>query len=96
MAEEKLLSYKGRPLARKGNDLYLGNPEDPIVLYLQIVESEKRDGQDMATRVQVMLLSTDPNLSMKERILRMTERNSLYTALDIGSIWLERALQEIH
>ena len=92
MAEDKILTYKGHPLARRGNDIYYGDPKDPCVVYMQILSTAPQDGIEVATRVQVMLLSTDPKLSMKDRILKASEKSSLYSALDIGSIWLERAL----
>ena len=47
----------------------------------------------MADKVQVQLLSTDPELRMKERILKKSEKTGLYNAMDIGSVWLERALE---
>ena len=43
--------------------------------------------------MQVQLLSTDPELRMKERILKKSEKTGLYNAMDIGSVWLERALE---
>ena len=93
MAEEKSLMYKGKPLARKGNDIYYGDPGAKCVVYMQILGTEKKNDIDVANRVQVMLLSTDPSLSMKDRILKVSEKGSLYSALDIGSIWLERQLK---
>ena len=92
MAEEKILTYKGRPLARRGNDIYYGDPKDPCVVYMQVLSTEDKSGVAVANRVQVMLLSTDAKLSMKDRILKASEKPSLYSALDIGAVWLERAL----
>ena len=36
MAFTPKLTYKGKPLVRKDNELYYGNMTDPYVLYLQI------------------------------------------------------------
>ena len=94
MAEEVSLTYKGHPLVRHGNDIYYGAPTDPYVVYLQILGTEKKTGIDTATRVQVMLLSNAEGLNLMERIVRVSEKNSLYSALDIGSIWYEKALLE--
>ena len=90
MAENVTLTYKGHPLVRHGNDIYYGAPEDPYVVYMQILGSEKKNGN----RVQVMLLSNAEGLNLMERIVRVSEKNSLYSALDIGSIWYEKALLE--
>ena len=48
----------------------------------------------MAEKIQIQLLSTDESLRMKDRILKKSEKVGLYNAMDIGSIWLERALNE--
>ena len=37
MAFTPKLTYKGKPLVRKDNELYYGNMTDPYVLYLQIM-----------------------------------------------------------
>ena len=46
------LTYKGKPLVRKDNELYYGR---------------------------------------EARVARQTTKNGLYNALDIGSIWLQKA-----
>ena len=94
MAENVTLTYKGHPLVRHGNDIYYGAPEDPYGVYMQILGSEEKNGIDTANRVQVMLLSNAEGLNLMERIVRVSEKNSLYSALDIGSIWYEKALLE--
>lgn len=93
MAEESmLLEYKGRPLRRKDNLIYYGSMEDKFILVLQILDTKKVGDLDVATRVSVQLQYTDPNLKSKDRIQKKGERDSLYAAMDLGSVWLERAL----
>lgn len=87
------LLYKGRPLVRSGNTLYYGNMTDKCVIMLQILSTKTVGDMTMADKVQVQLLSTDPDLRMKERILKKSEKTGLYNAMDIGVIWLERALE---
>jgi len=94
MAEEITLTYKGHPLVRRGNDIYYGDPSDPYVVYMHILSTEKKNGIDTASNVQVMLLSNTKGLSMMDRVVRVSEKSSLYSALDIGSIWYEKALLE--
>ena len=62
------------------------------MLYLQILSTVQADGAETPDKVQVTLLSTDLSKSMKERTARQSVRHGLYNALDIGSIWLEKAL----
>ncbi len=97
MAEKKkakFLSYKGKPLVRCGNTIYYGNMNDAYVVLLQILSSKKVNDLDVADRVTVQLLSTDPDARPKDRIIKKSEKKGLYQAMDIGSIWLDLALKE--
>ena len=95
MAEEKaVLMYKGHPLMRKDNLIYYGSMADTYIVMLQVLESKKQGDTDMATRVSVQLQLTDPDLKSRDRILKKSEKDSLYAAMDIGSIWLQRALKD--
>ncbi len=96
MAEKKkakFLSYKGKPLVRCGNTIYYGNMSDPYVVLLQIVSSKKVNNLNVADKVTVQLLTTDPDARPKDRIIKKSEKKGLYQAMDIGSIWLELALK---
>ena len=86
------LTYKGRPLMRKDNMIYYGSMADSHIVMLQVLESKKVNGLDVATRVSVQLLLNDPNLKSRERIVKKSEKDGLYTELDVGCVWLERAL----
>ena len=86
------LTYKGRPLMRKDNMIYYGSMADSHIVMLQVLESKKVNGLDVATRVSVQLLLNDPNLKSRERIVKKSEKDGLYTALDVGCVWFERAL----
>ncbi|MBQ3004886.1 MAG: hypothetical protein IJM97_07775 [Clostridia bacterium] len=92
--KQKFLSYKGRPLVRCGNTIYYGNPSDKFVLVMQIVTSKKIDDLDVADRVIVQLVNTDTTLPLNEQIVKKSEKRGLYAAMDIGTIWLERALSQ--
>ena len=92
MAEEKILTYKGRPLMRKDNLIYYGSMADSHIVMLQILETKKVGDTDVATRVSVQLQLTDPNAKSRDRIVKKSEKDGLYTALDFGCVWLERAL----
>ncbi len=87
------LKYKGKPLVRNGRTLYYGNMYDKYVIMMQIVNMEKVKGEEVAGKVQVQLLSTEANVQVKDRVIKGIEKNGLYNAIDIGSIWLERALK---
>lgn len=93
MAEENaVLIYKGRPLMRKDNLIYYGSMADSHIVMLQVLESKKMGDMDIATRVSVQLQLTDPAARGKDRIIKKSEKDGFYTALDFGCVWLERAL----
>ena len=93
MAENNVLMYKGHPLMRKDNMIYYGSMAYSHIVILQILESKKMGDADIATRVSVQLQLTDPNARSRDRIVKKGEKAGLYTALDFGSVWLERALK---
>ena len=86
------LTYKGRPLMRKDNLIYYGSMADSHIVLLQVLESREEKDVQLATRVSVQLQLTDPELKSRDRIVKKTEKDGLYTALDVGCVWLERAL----
>ena len=93
MAEEKaVLQYKGRPLMRKDNLIYYGSMADSHIVMLQILETKKMGDMDIASRVSVQLQLTDPSARSRDRIVKKSEKDGFYTALDLGCVWLERAL----
>ena len=88
------LMYKGRPLVRSGNVLYYGSMAEKYVIVMQVLSSKEEHGMTMAEKIQIQLMLTDPEVRMKDRIVKKSEKIGLYNAMDIGSIWLERALNE--
>ena len=93
MADENaVLMYKGRPLMRKDNLVYYGSMADSHIIQLQILETKKVGDMDVATRVSVQLQLTDPAAKSRDRIVKKSEKDGFYTALDVGCVWLERAL----
>ena len=94
MAKKKFLMYKGRPLVRNGKTIYYGYMSDPYVIIMQITSTREIKGVEVADRVLVQLVNTDPEVRMKDKIVKKAERKGIYSAMDIGCIWLERELKE--
>ena len=92
MAENKGLTFKGRPLMRKDNIIYYGSMADSHIILLQILDYKKVGDADVANKVSIQLQLTDPNIKGRAQIVKRTEKNGLYTALDVAAVWLERAL----
>ena len=73
------------------------NPEDFVLLdshiiMLQILDYKKVGDTDVANKVSIQLQLTDPNIKGRAQIVKKAEKQGLYTALDLGAVWLERAL----
>ena len=91
-AKTNELCYKGHPLRRKDNLLYYGSMADKYIIMMQILDTKKVKDLDVATRVSVQLQLTDPTARSRDRVVKKSEKGDLYTALDVGCVWLERAL----
>lgn len=91
--KSEFFTYKGLPLVRSKNYIYYGNPSDKYIIFITILETDDSDEQ-IPTRVTVELLLTDESLLPNERSLKKSEKTSLYEALDIGEIWLKRAISK--
>ena len=85
------LVYKNHPLRRVDNLIYYGSMADKYIVMFQILDAKDKD-MDVATRVSVQLQLTDPDLRSRDRVVKKSEKDSLYAAMDVGTIWLERAL----
>ena len=90
--KNEVLMYKGRPLMRKDNMIYYGSMADEYIVMLQILESKDFKDLKLSTKVSVQLQRTAPDVKARDRVVKKSEKDSLYTALDVGSVWLERAL----
>ena len=84
--------FKGKPLVRSGNVLYYGDPSENYIAMMQVLTTKEFSDTTSSDRVSVQILSTDESLHTSQRVLKRTEKNGLYEALAIASIWLERAL----
>jgi hypothetical protein len=90
---ENFLTYKGRPLVRSKDVVYYGNPADKYIVMIKINSSKEVGGVEVADKVTVQMISSDQDVPAKDRIIKKSEKAGLYAALDIGAIWLDRALK---
>ena len=94
MAKSAALEYKGHPLRRKDNLIYFGSMADKYIIMLQILETKKVKDLDVASKGSVQLQLTDPDIKSRDRVVKKSEKDSLYAAMDVASVWLERALKQ--
>ena len=88
--KNEVLMYKGKPLLRKDNTVYYGSMSDEYIVQMQILETTDLNDLNLATKVSVQLQRTDPNVRAKDRIVKKSEYDGFYAALEVGCIWLSR------
>ena len=93
MADQKsTLMYKGHPLRRKDNLVYYGSMADKYIIMMQILDTAKDGNLDIASKVHMELQLTDPDLKSRDRVVKKSDLPDLFSAIDMGSTWLMRAL----
>ena len=88
------LVYKNHPLRRVDNLIYYGSMAEKYIIMMQVLSTKKVGDLDVATKVSVQLQLTDPDLKSRDRVVKKSEKESLYAAMDVASVWLERALTQ--
>jgi len=92
LAQNKFLTYKGKPIVRKGNEIYYGNMYESHVVMLKILSTKTVGDMEVAEKVSIQLLATDDTLPATERVVKKSEKIGLYSAMDIAEAWLKREL----
>ena len=92
--DKEFSTYKGRPLVRCGDEIYYGNMEEPYVIRMQIKSKKEQNGIEIADKVAIQLMATDPYLSPRKQLVKSSEKKGLFLAMDIADIWLNRALAD--
>lgn len=91
---QEFLNYKGLPLVRCKDVIYYGNMSDKYVIRLTVLDSVKSGDIKTATKVKVELILSENASDIKKAPVKSSEKNGLYDAMDIGSIWLKRELKK--
>ena len=90
-AKNEGLLYKGHPLRRIDNLIYYGSMADKYIIMMQVLDNKQEQDIKLATKVSIQLQLTEPENS-RSRIVKKSEKDSLYAAMDVSAIWLDRAL----
>ena len=90
--EQGFPSYKGKPLVRSGDTIFYGSMADKYVVKLDIKSKKTVGALEVADKVSVQLMYTDPEIRTRKQIVKTSEKDGLYLALDIAEAWLNKAL----
>lgn len=94
MSQTNFLNYKGKPLVRKGKEIYYGDMSEKYIVRFEILSAKKDGKLEIADTVSVQLLDSNTDKAMKDRVKKDSTKDNLFAALDLGLTWLERALKE--
>ena len=89
MAQE-FMTYMGKPLVRSKNEIYYGDMAESHVVKFTILSF---DENDEPTKINVQLLKSNTELADKDRVVKESTKSSMFEALDVGFVWLERTLK---
>ena len=74
--------------------MYYGNMNDPYVVKIESKESKDVLDLKVATSVNVEMIDTASDNKDAKKIVKTSQNDGLYAALDIANIWLERVSQD--
>ncbi len=77
MSEQKKQSfptYKGKPLVRSGDTIYYGSMKDKYVIKMDIKSKKKVGDLEVADKVTVQLMYTDPEIRTRKQIVKTSEK----------------------
>lgn len=92
LEKDKYLMYCGKPLVREKNTICYGDMTDKYILFMIILSTKKAEGTDydVPDKILVQILSTDSSKPSHERMVKQFDKSGLYSAMDIGIIWLDK------
>ena len=89
--KNEVLTYKGHPLMRKDNLVYYGSMADEFIVMLQILETKARRSRACNKGLRPAPAHGSRRQGARPRG-EEDGKDGFYTALDVGCVWLERAL----
>lgn len=90
MDESKILTYKEKPMVRRGNLIYYGNPTDKYIILLIVNDTKKVDDLEVASNITIQLQTNEGGSG---KILKQAEREGFFAAMDIAEYWLNDAIE---
>ncbi|MBE6787052.1 MAG: hypothetical protein E7537_01750 [Ruminococcaceae bacterium] len=88
---DKFLEYKGKPLVRSKDEIYYGDMSESHIIKFTILS---KDENGEPNKINIQLLKSDTTLKDKDRVEKESTKSTLFEALDIGFVWLERKLSK--
>ena len=88
----EFLTFKDKPLVRKGKTVFYGDMSGKFVIKLDILSSHKENDLDVADKIKISLIKNDSE--KLDNVVKSTEKNGFAEAMHFADTWLERALAD--
>lgn len=89
LVEGSYLEYKGKPLVREDNTIVYGDMSEKYVLILEIMSYKEFNGSQIPDTIFIQVVNSKDSSD----VFKEGQKSGLAEALNIGLIWLERALR---
>ena len=86
------LTYKDKPLVRKGNTVYYGDMSEKYIVKLDILSSHNEGELEVADKIKISLIKNDSE--KLDNVKKSTEKNGFAEAMQFATTWLDNALAE--
>ena len=84
------LTYKDKPLVRKGNTVYYGDMSEKYIIKLDILSSHIEKELEVSDKIRISLIKNDSE--KLDNVKKTTEKNGFAEAMQFATTWLESAL----
>lgn len=89
--KKSLLMFKDKPLVRCGDTIYYGDVNDRFVIEMQVKNSHILNGIKISEKILVLMVDSDLSNNKNKKIIKMSEKDGLYSALCTAENWLNSA-----
>ena len=90
-AEQKIFTYKGKPMVRRGDTIYYGDLSEKYIIIFTIKSKKKVGEIEVADSVSIDLCTNSG--AGKEKVIKKANRENLFEAIDIAEFWLDDAIE---
>ena len=86
----EFFTYKNRPLVRSKDTIYYGRMTDPYVVMMQVKTKKTVNGEEVSDLISLQMISTDVTVTPDKMVIKRAEKQGMFQALDVASVWLDR------